>query len=260
MDFPALVGQLWAQPSVTFCSQPAASIVWPRAQVEARTRPSRASICKEAWCQWEEALTCPNITHQWCSAEERFPGKRVLWSNMSQNIIKRKIKPKVFAITWHSAFNTLMDFATLWRPTQAVCCRRTVHLYFPSLFHEPWDITSLNYPFKLYRVFSAALLAVRSFTVLRWALPGGCLGLSWAITGPSFSPFTSLELGLIQRCSCPQRRIPKGGFHLMDLRKRIVRSPSSCQDPLLSPQLLGFYTHLPGASHLSAGGGGVLVG
>lgn len=70
-------------------------------------------------------------------------------------------------------------------------------------------------------MFSAALLAVGSFTVLRRALPGGCLGLSWAITGlPSFSPFKSLELGLIQRCSCPQRWIPKGDFHLMDLRKK----------------------------------------
>lgn len=40
----------------------------------------------------------------------------------------------------------------------------------------------------------------------------------------------------------------------MDLRKRNLRSPSSCQDPFLSPQLRGLCFQLQGEAHLSVGG------
>ena len=132
--------------------------------------------------------------------------------------VKQKIKPKVFAVICHSAFNTLMDLATLRRPTETICCRRTVHLHFPSLLYEPWDITSLNYPFKLCSVFSVALLAVGSFTVLRRALPGGMfrtvLGHHWA------AMFLSIQIPgvrahaemLLPPEMDPKRRFPFNGF------------------------------------------------
>lgn len=60
-----------------------------------------------------------------------------------------------------------------------------------------------------------------------------------------------------QRCSCPQRWIPKGGFHLTDLGKRTVAFSQQLPGPTAQPPAAGPLHSLltRGILILSAGGG-----
>ena len=164
--------------------------------------------------------------------------------------VKQKIKPKVFAVICPSAFNTPMDLATLRRPTETVCCRRTVHLHFPLLFHEPWDITSLNYPFKLYSVFFVALLAVGSFTVLKWALPGGMfrtvLGHHWAAMFLSIQIPGEVWLGSASLTSPSPLSFRIHSYYLQSRYTGFYFPIDSCVFHTLGPAFLHLHLFPPG--------------